>query len=199
MSVFLSLIFSFLVTGAGFVVLCENTVYSVFYLVFVFCNATGILLYLGVDFLAMVFLIVYVGAIAVLFLFVVMMLSIRQIPWLKKNVNFAPLGLFILFFLLTTMFVAVILNETDSFFNFHQCYFNVNSRFSVAGNDNIFLIGSVLFTDYAYCFLLAGLALLIAMVGAIVLTLRYIPLASKKQNPFLQISRSIQTCNLVTR
>ena len=71
MSVFLSLIFSFLVTGAGFVVLCENTVYSVFYLVFVFCNATAILLYLGVDFLAMVFLIVYVGAIAVLFLFVV--------------------------------------------------------------------------------------------------------------------------------
>jgi len=116
MSFFLSLLFSLLITGAAFVVLSENTVYSVFFLVFVFCNATAVLLYLGVDFLAMVFLIVYVGAIAVLFLFVVMMLSIRKIPWIKKNLRFAPLGLFVLSFFLIVMFLALVFYETDSFF-----------------------------------------------------------------------------------
>ena len=64
------------------------------------------------------------------------------------------------------------------------------------GFENIVLIGSVLFTAYAYCFLLAALALLVAMVGAIVLTLRFIPLESKRQNIFLQIARNIKTCSI---
>jgi NADH-quinone oxidoreductase subunit J len=194
--VLLNIVFAFLLAGAGFVVLCENTVYSVFYLVFVFVNATALLLALGVNFLAMVFLIVYVGAIAVLFLFVVMMLSLKQIPWVKKNLSFGPLGFFILLLLLTLIFAVIVGDEADSFFLFNYACIEPNWSQFVLGFENIVLIGSVLFTAYAYCFLLAALALLIAMVGAIVLTLRFIPLESKRQNIFLQIARNIKTCSI---
>jgi len=102
--VLLNIVFAFLLAGAGFVVLCENTVYSVFYLVFVFVNATALLLALGVNFLAMVFLIVYVGAIAVLFLFVVMMLSLKQIPWVKKKFELWTVRVFYFAFIINFNF-----------------------------------------------------------------------------------------------
>ena len=87
--------------------LCENTVYSVFYLVFVFVNATALLLALGVNFLAMVFLIVYVGAIAVLFLFVVMMLDINLVEIREGFLKYLPVGAMIGVVLLAEILLAL--------------------------------------------------------------------------------------------
>lgn len=188
-----------MISCALFVVLTMNTVYAVFFLIFSFCVASAILLYLGCEFLAMVFLIVYVGAIAVLFLFVVMMLNIRFIPWLKKDLRFAPLG-FLILALFLSLFLFVILHlESDNYYSLSESSSNASFFWLLSAAENTEMLGTLLFTSYGYPFLLAGYALFIAMVGAIVLTLRHIPLPSKKQDAYLQVTRALSTVQLFSK
>jgi len=189
-----------MISCALFVVLTMNTVYAVFFLIFSFCVASAILLYLGCEFLAMVFLIVYVGAIAVLFLFVVMMLNIRFIPWVKKDLRFAPLG-FLILALFLCLFLFVILHlESDSYYTIGPENSSYASSFwLLSTGENTEMLGTLLFTSYGYPFLIAGYALFIAMVGAIVLTLRHIPLPSKKQDAYLQVTRALSTVQLFSK
>ena len=196
-TLYLFYLFSFVLVSSSLVVVStRNMVIAVIFLILAFFNASGLFILLGAEYLATLLIVVYVGAIAVLFLFVVMMLSLKQIPWVKKNLSFGPLGFFILLLLLTLIFAVIVGDEADSFFLFNYACIEPNWSQFVLGFENIVLIGSVLFTAYAYCFLLAALALLVAMVGAIVLTLRFIPLESKRQNIFLQIARNIKTCSI---
>lgn len=202
--VFLFYIFSSLAIICGIMVISSrNPVFSVLFLVLVFCNAAGLLLLLETDFLAMLFLIVYVGAIAVLFLFVVMMLNVR-ITTLKESVlRYLPIGGLILFIFFFEV-ISVINGDLVPFFSSKLACFE--NDFLILNQDlkttlwtnqidpttNIGALGEVLYTYYVYCFIMASLILLVAMIGAILLTMRK-RTNVKKQEIFDQVYGNINT------
>lgn len=152
-----------------------NPIHSVLFLVLVFFNASGLLILLGADFLAMLFLIVYVGAIAVLFLFVVMMLNIRFVELKENLVRYLPMGgiMGIIFLVEVTMVLkgnTTILNTTfdelDPWGLDH-----ISWQTQAYSLSNIEALGQVLYTYYFYYFLVAGIILLVSMIGAIALTM----------------------------
>lgn len=182
-----------------FVILAQNPIHSVLFLVLVFFNTCGLIILLQVEFLAMLFLIVYVGAIAVLFLFVIMMLNITE--EVKSNsFSYLPIGCFLsIIFLFEIIFV--ILKDLDGFVVFYFAPFLLNSIhfnqvvfFSEKLNfiSNIQILASVIYVYYFYFFLLAGLILLVAMIGAITLTL-YHQIDVKKQDIYKQHQKMFKT------
>ena len=143
------------------VVVSRNPVYSVLFLILAFFNAAGLFVLIGAEFLAMLLVVVYVGAVAVLFLFVVMMLDINFAELREGFQKYMPLGLGVGGLLLAELFLTVFAGQT------------LNTAIPVAdGPHNTAAIGLVLYTDYVYLFQLAGMILLVAMIGAITLTLR---------------------------
>ena len=155
------------VISSFMVIFAKNPVHSVLFLILTFFNATGLFVLMGAEFLAMLLLIVYVGAVAVLFLFVVMMLNIDFNSLRTGMIKNAPLGLLIGTILLGEMI-----------FSFIGMKYGVanklgNELFIVLGEEeNTRALGNVLYTKYIYLFQCAGLILLVAMIGAIVLTHR---------------------------
>ncbi|HEX4183897.1 MAG TPA: NADH-quinone oxidoreductase subunit J [Caulobacteraceae bacterium] len=149
------------------VVSARNPVHSVLFLILSFFSAAGLFVLLGAEFLAMLLVVVYVGAVAVLFLFVVMMLDVDFSSLRAGFTRYLPMGILVAAVLVAEMvFVAV----------------TVATQGAAAGNalvpaphatPNIEAIGQVLYTDYVYFFQAAGMVLLVAMIGAIVLTLRH--------------------------
>ncbi|HET9160885.1 MAG TPA: NADH-quinone oxidoreductase subunit J [Caulobacteraceae bacterium] len=152
------------------VVFARNPVHSVLFLITAFFSAAGLFVLLGAEFLAMLLVVVYVGAVAVLFLFVVMMLDIDFAALRSGMVRYLPVGLIVATVLAIEMGLVA---------------WTVAQKGAAAVNDaplspdrsapNVETIGRVLYTDYAYFFQAAGLVLLVAMIGAIVLTLRHKP------------------------
>jgi len=164
--------------SAGMVIRAQNPVHSVLFLILVFCNASGLLLLLGLDFFAMMFLVVYVGAIAVLFLFVVMMLNIKQAEIRENILRYFPIGGFIGFIFFLEIFVGIG-NDLLPFLSFSgEEIFNLDSLNYVSWLNyqsqlnNIEAIGHLLYTDYVILFIISSFILLVAMIGAIVLTLQ---------------------------
>jgi len=180
--IFLFYLFAMLALLSGFcTVTSKNPIHSVLFLVFVFFNTAGLLILLGAEFLAMLFLIVYVGAVAVLFLFVMMMLNVKISESTSAIYRYLPIGLFlsVLFLFEIYLIVEGDLNSIDVV-EFSKCdYFVLQNEFlvnilwvdSVFSPTNVDVIGSVLFTYYAYFFIMASFILLVAMIGAIALTL----------------------------
>jgi NADH-quinone oxidoreductase subunit J len=165
-----------LIASAFMVITARNPVHSVFFLILAFFNAAGLFVLLGAEFLAMILVIVYVGAVAVLFLFVVMMLDV-DFAELKRGVQQfvvvgAGIGLLLLFEL--AFFVAMK-------WNIGSALPSSRAHPIPAGISNTEAIGRILYTDYVYYFQIAGLVLLVAMIGAIVLTLRHRP-GVRRQN-----------------
>ena len=154
-----------LISSAIMVVTTKNTVYGVLFLILAFFNAAGLFILAHAEFLAMVLLIVYVGAIAVLFLFVVMMVNVEARQVQPVNCNYFLMGTFV-GFVLTAELVIVFMSWNTSPEAF-ELIFAPQDGFS-----NTRALGSLLYTHYALIFQAAGLILLIAMIGAIVLTLR---------------------------
>ena len=158
-----------LIASALMVIWAKNPVHSVLYLILAFFNAAGLFVLLGAEFLAMILVIVYVGAVMVLFLFVVMMLDVDFAELKAGYMKHAPLG----------MLVGVLLAvELISFLLFWGISPDLVSRVAspsgaASGITNTEAIGRVLYTDYLYFFEIAGMILLTAMIGAIVLTLRH--------------------------
>ena len=160
--VFYLLAFILIFSGVA-VIAMRNPVHSVLFLILAFFNCAGLFLLLGAEFVAMILIIVYVGAVAVLFLFVVMMLDV-DIKNLRKGVmQYIPVGLAVGGLILFELFI--VLTRTE---------FPVSLEQEITVN-NTEAIGNVLYTDYVFPFQLAGLILFVAMVGAIVLTLRKRP------------------------
>ena len=164
--------------SAGMVIRAKNPVHSVLFLILVFCNASGLLLLLGLDFFAMMLLVVYVGAIAVLFLFVVMMLNIKQAEIRENILRYFPVGGFIGFIFFLEIFVGIG-NDLLPFLSFSgEENLNLNSLHYVSWLNyqlqlnNIEAIGHILYTDYVILFIISSFILLVAMIGAIVLTLQ---------------------------
>nr|YP_010199743.1 NADH dehydrogenase subunit 6 [Gracilaria isabellana]UAD89701.1 NADH dehydrogenase subunit 6 [Gracilaria isabellana] len=168
--IFLFMTFSiFALIASIMVISSSNAVHSVLFLILVFCNIAGLLLLYGAEFLAFMLLIVYVGAIAVLFLFVVMMLNIKKMSVKQGFFSIVPIGLtifFILFAQLSGVFHVFSIShlKQDSLVWISWIMENQNIT-------NIQVVGKVLYTKYCFLFILSGLILLVAMIGAIVLTM----------------------------
>ena len=156
-----------LVLSGAMVVSARNPVHSVLFLILGFFNAAGLFLIAGAEFLAMILVIVYVGAVAVLFLFVVMMLDVDFGSLRSGFARYLPIGGLVAAVLLGEMIlVASAVGEKGAIVTAHA---------TASPLPNTEQIGRVLYTDYSYFFEAAGMVLLVAMIGAIVLTLRHKP------------------------
>jgi NADH-quinone oxidoreductase subunit J len=171
-----------MIGAACMVVTQRNPVHSVLFLILSFFSAAGLFVLLGAEFLAMLLVVVYVGAVAVLFLFVVMMLDIDFGQLRVGFARYLPIGLVVAAVLLVEMVAVSSAVATRA----------TSLGAAVAANSEISnteQIGRVLYTDYIYFFQAAGLVLLVAMIGAIVLTLRHRP-GVKRQNVGDQVART---------
>jgi NADH-quinone oxidoreductase subunit J len=175
---------SILVISALMVITARNPVHSVLFLILAFFNAAGLCVLLGAEFIAMILVIVYVGAVAVLFLFVVMMLDINFTELRKGAMNYVTIGLVI---------GGVLLFELATVYSTWHMVGGVQANLDLPmvnfeGASNTQALGRVLYTDYVLPFQIAGLVLFVAMIGSIVLTHRKRP-GVRKQNVSEQQAR----------
>jgi NADH-quinone oxidoreductase subunit J len=172
------------VASAFMVIAARNPVHSVLFLILAFVNAAGLFVLLGAEFLAMILIVVYVGAVAVLFLFVVMMLDVDFAELRQGFLQYLPIGAVVGVIMLIELVLVVgawaIAPEVQQ---------AITSPIPpIARMFNTEAIGHVLYTRYVYVFQTAGLILLVAMIGAIVLTLRHKPNV-RRQNISDQVAR----------
>ncbi len=179
-------VFSGIMIASAFMVIASrNPVHSVLFLILTFVNAAGLFLILGAEFLAMILIVVYVGAVAVLFLFVVMMLDVDFVELRQGFLQYLPFGALVAaVFLLELLLVA-------GTWTFTKQAIPVLAD-AMPQPMNTRLLGRVLYTDYVFFFQTAGFILLVAMVGAIVLTLRE-RIGVKRQNIAQQNARTPAT------
>jgi NADH-quinone oxidoreductase subunit J len=176
-------LFAAIVTASAFMVIsAKNPVHSVLYLILAFFNAAGLFLLMGAEFLAMILVVVYVGAVAVLFLFVVMMLDVDFAELREGFLQYLPVGALVGLIVLLELVMVVggwaVSGATPSAI-----------QRTPDGMTNTEALGRVLYTDYLMFFQLSGMILLVAMIGAIVLTLRHKE-GVKRQSIPDQIARS---------
>jgi NADH-quinone oxidoreductase subunit J len=176
------------IASAVMVIGARNPVHSVLFLILAFVNSAGLFVLLGAEFLAMILIVVYVGAVAVLFLFVVMMLDVDFVELRQGFLDYLPVG---------TLVAIVVLAELVMVFG--SWVFAPGVEASVAAPipalenvSNTAALGEILYTRYIYFFQAAGMVLLVAMVGAIVLTLHHRPEA-KRQSISAQVARNPAT------
>lgn len=178
-------LFAFTGVGAGLlVVIARNPVHSVLWLILSFFSAAGLFVLMGAEFVAMLLAIVYVGAVAVLFLFVVMMLDVDFAELKGGMQRYLPLGLLIgLILLIELGLVYGHWNVSDAAADLRQ-----SPTPPLQETHNTLALGQLIYTDYIYLFQASGLILLVAMIGAIVLTLRHRE-DIKRQNVVQQMHR----------
>lgn len=175
---------------SGFLVsFSTNPIESVLFLILTFCNAAAILFIFNAEFLGLTFIIIYVGAIAVLFLFVIMMLNIKNTDGLAHKYNvmlvLADFSLAYFFVFLAFLVTKKVFSQQENFLLVHE-----NNLLTLIDSlNNIDILGQFLYNYYLVCFLLAGLILLIALVGSIVLTLRF-DSSQKNQLASRQLART---------
>jgi len=183
-----------LVASAFLVIAARNPVHSVLFLILSFFNAAGLFVLLGAEFLAMLLVVVYVGAVAVLFLFVVMMLDVDFAELKRGALQYLPIGALVGLIVLAELFMVlgglVAAPETASV--------RVVPMPDAGEVSNIAALGAILYTDYIYLFQAAGMILLLAMIGAIVLTLRHKPHV-RRQNISDQVARDPESAMEVVK
>ena len=176
------------VASAVMVILARNPVHSVLFLILCFFNAAGLFILMGAEFLAMILVVVYVGAVAVLFLFVVMMLDVDFVKLREGMASYLPVGGAIGFIVLAEL--ALVLGTWK--ISPEALKAGVSPTPSANAVSNTQALGEILYTKYVYYFEAAGLILLVAMIGAIVLTLRHKP-GVKRQDISAQVARTPAT------
>jgi len=172
-----------LIASALMVIAARNPVHSVLFLILSFFNAAGLFVLLGAEFLAMTLIVVYVGAVAVLFLFVVMMLDIDFAELKRGALQYLPLGALVGIILAAELIMVGTVWWTQA-----PGAVQALAHATPPGVTNTEALGHILYTDYIYYFQTAGLILLVAMIGAIVLTLRHRP-GVRRQSIATQVSR----------
>tara|TARA_Y100000389_G_scaffold59257_1_gene55308 strand:- start:906 stop:1535 length:630 start_codon:yes stop_codon:yes gene_type:complete len=185
-SIFFYFFSTIAIISAIMVTASKNTVHSVFFLILDFISISCLFIMIGAEFLGMIMLIVYVGAVAVLFLFVVMMLNVAQ----QKNQWFLstessghiPVGLIISTIIFFELIIVI------SGWKYKPDLFNTTNLSPLGNISNTHSLGQILYTDYIHIFQISGMILLVAMIGAIVLTFRQRE-GVKKQSYIKQISR----------
>ena len=183
--------FSIITVGSALMVIAsKNTVHAVFFLILDFISVGCLFIMIGAEFLGMIMLIVYVGAVAVLFLFVVMMLNVaeQKQSWFRglKESTHIPVGLIVSIIILLEVLVVI------GGWKYKSNFISTESIVVDSNFSNTHQLGSVLYTDYIYLFQIAGIILLLSMVGAIVLTYRKRE-GVKRQSYINQISRESKT------
>jgi len=174
------------VTSGFMVIAARNPVHSVLFLILAFVNAAGLFVLAGAEFLAMILIVVYVGAVAVLFLFVVMMLDVDFTRLRQGFLQYLPIGVLIGVVFLVELLAGLVAWVIGP---------NIPSAIAApipTDVTNTEALGLVLYTRYVYFFQAAGVVLLVAMIGAIVLTLRHKPNV-KRQNISAQVTRTKET------
>ena len=187
-ALFFYLFAGLMLASAFMVIAARHPVHAVLFLILAFFNAAGLFMLLGAEFLALILIVVYVGAVAVLFLFVVMMLDVDFAALRQGFLQYLPAG---------GLIAAIMLIELLLVLGGWSVITSVQNSAAVPIPDvvevsNIKAIGLVLYTDYIYFFQTAGLVLLVAMVGAIVLTLRHKP-GVRRQVVADQVARTPET------
>jgi NADH-quinone oxidoreductase subunit J len=182
--------FSIITVGSALmVIVSKNTVHAVFFLILDFISVGCLFIMIGAEFLGMIMLIVYVGAVAVLFLFVVMMLNVaeQKQSWFRglKSTHI-PVGLIVSIIILLEILVVI------GGWKYKANFISTNSILIDSNFSNTHQLGSVLYTDYIFLFQIAGIILLLSMIGAIVLTYRKRE-GVKRQSYINQISRERKT------
>lgn len=168
-------LFAFVAIASAFMVIsARNPVHSVLFLILTFFNAAGLFMLTGAEFLAMILLVVYVGAVAVLFLFVVMMLDIDVVPLREGYVRYLPVGLLVAVVMLVEILTLIGIKSRLAPFG--------ADAVDAVGANNVSWIARRLFTDFLLPFEVAALILTVAVVAAVTLTLRRRP-GAKHQNP----------------
>jgi len=182
-------LFAFIAVAAAFMVIsARNPVHSVLFLILTFFNAAGLFLLTGAEFLAMILLVVYVGAVMVLFLFVVMMLDVDFAELKQGALQYAPIGALVGLILVGELVVGL-----GGYAFAPDLAGSVAKPIpDLAARSNTAALGDILYTDYIYYFQIAGLVLLVAMIGAIVLTLRH-KAGVKRQSIAAQVARTPAT------
>ncbi len=182
-------LFSFVAIASAFMVIsCKNPVHSVLFLILTFVNAAGLFIMTGAEFLGLLLIVVYVGAVAVLFLFVVMMLDVDFAELREGYLQYMPVGAFVGLIVLIELLAVIGSWVTAPGATSSQ----VAPIPDVADARNIEALGNILYTDYIFFFQLSGMILLVAMVGAIVLTLRHKE-GVRRQNIAEQVARDPDT------
>jgi NADH-quinone oxidoreductase subunit J len=169
------------VLSGWFVITKNNPVHSIFYLVLTFANTSLIILLTGIEYLAIILLIVYVGAIAILFIFVIKLLNIKLVELMDNSTRYLPIGFFIGF-----IFLIDIFTQWDNIkAGINKTYTNYSDIYNFTNTEKL---GLILYTDYGIYMIIASLILLVAMIGAILLSLS-LDLSLKRQDIFNQVSR----------
>jgi NADH-quinone oxidoreductase subunit J len=182
-------LFAFTAVAAAFMVIsARNPVHSVLYLILTFFNAAALFLLTGAEFLAMILLVVYVGAVAVLFLFVVMMLDVDFAELKQGALQYAPIGALVGLILAAELVIVL----GGYAFSPELASEIARPTPAIADRHNTAALGDILYTEYIYFFQIAGLILLVAMIGAIVLTLRHKE-GVKRQSISAQVARTPAT------
>ena len=171
------------IAAAIMVIVARNPVHSVLFLILAFVNAAGLLMLMGAEFLAMILIVVYVGAVAVLFLFVVMMLDIDFAALRRGLLNYLPIG-----FVVGAVLLAELLFVVGALVIEPGVPKTITAPIA-ADISNTQALGEVLYTRYVYFFEAAGVVLLVAMIGAIVMTLQHKP-DVKRQKIAEQLART---------
>jgi NADH-quinone oxidoreductase subunit J len=185
-AIFFYLFSTLAIASAAFVVLARNPVHAVLFLILTFFNAAGLFVLLNAEFLAMLLVVVYVGAVAVLFLFVVMMLDVDFAELRAGFIKNAPIG---------ALVGGIVLAELVALFAFRGITVapgQIAAAAVPADISNTEALGQILYTKYVYFFQTAGMILLVAMIGAIVLTLRHRE-GVKRQSISEQVARGPAT------
>jgi len=185
--------FSFiLIVSALMTILSQNSIYSVLFLVLSFVSSSSILFLLECEYISLIFIIIYVGAIAVLFLFVVMMLDVKTVYLAKDSLKYFPFGSFIgIVFLIEIVLIIPTTFESANPYNVSllwNCYFDWFNKLDYF--TEVMSIGHLLYTDYIIQFLLSGNILLLATVGPVTLVLIRSTKTTKTQVTFKQLSRT---------
>ena len=186
MSNYLIIFFPLIIICSLFVIISNNSVTSVLYLVSVFILTSILLLLLGAELLSILIIIIYIGAISILFLFVIMLLNLRIVEVYNSLLNYIPIGSFlaIFFFILFIYFIKLdlnifLLNSNDNLIEMNKYNYSLVWSYS-----NLYLLGELLYNSYSFLIVLISLVLLVAMIGSIYLTLdsSYHEMKSKEIN-----------------
>lgn len=186
-------LFAFSAVAAGVMVISSrNPVHSVLFLITAFFSVAGLFILMGAEYLAMLLVVVYVGAVAVLFLFVVMMLDVDFVELKQGFLQYLPIGGALVFLLLVELAMVVAVWAVPSEEDLARAHPSPRAGEIVsdgAGPSNIEALGLILYTDYVHYFQIAGIVLLVAMIGAILLTFRT-RTGIKSQDPAAQVART---------
>jgi NADH:ubiquinone oxidoreductase subunit 6 (subunit J) len=185
--------FSFcLIFNSLFIVAGINSIYSIFLLVFLFVLSTGLLFLLESEFMALIFIIIYIGAISVLFLFVILMLDLKTKNYFNLYDIFPSINIVILVFFFS-MFIIIFNNYTKNYYMDNFLYnYNINWLYKIECITDLNSLGQILYTYYVIQFLILGILLLLAIIGAVTLTFNrnnFFFISSQNQEIFRQISR----------